>query len=73
MEKKSFSGKVCSAGLAIAMFYVLGILFNSILIKELFDAEPTKTPIWSGPGFMFAAIAAASALLIFWLSKKIKD
>ena len=49
--------------LAVVVFYLVGIVVNSVVVEILFNCDMTKTPIWSVEGFFFAASAGMSAFL----------
>jgi len=49
--------KSIALGLALACFYFVGIVANSIIVEMIWKTDMTQTPIWSGAGFTFAIIA----------------
>ena len=51
------TNKLAAIFVAGIFFWLLGIVINSIIIRELFDTNPTQQTLWSPAGFVFAIIA----------------
>ena len=58
---KNFDKVLVSFG----VFYVLGIIANSVIIELIYGCDTTELAIWSknGAGHVFATIAGLSALI----------
>lgn len=65
------TNKIMSAFLAFVSFWLIGIVINSIIIRELFNTDPTQQPLWSLAGFVYAIIAGITGILSLKIYKKI--
>ena len=65
------TNKIMAAFLACVSFWLIGIVINSIIIRELFDTDPTQQTLWSPAGFVYAIIAGATGILSLKIYKKI--
>lgn len=51
------TNRVFAAFMAIAAFYLIGIVINSMFMRLTFNVNATQTPVWSGYGFLALLIA----------------
>lgn len=65
------TNKIMAAFLACVCFWLLGIVINSIIIRELFDTNPTQQTLWSSAGFVYAIIAGTAGIVSRKIYKKI--